>query len=125
MDIDKNELSEKFKEGDWNYVFKKAQTISEFLLVSKFNVYDPEVRNDMTQECLENFHKKVIANKVDPDKNVFAFIWTNSRLRILEILRKERNRNRIATFTNYQDLEGLSDYVDFESNVGNRYREHV
>lgn len=125
MDIDKNELSEKFKEGDWNYVFKKAQTISEFLLVSKFNVYDPEVRNDMTQECLENFHKKVIANKVDPDKNVFAFIWTNSRLRILEILRKERNRNRIATFTNYQDLEGLSDYVDFESNAGNRYREHV
>ena len=122
MDIDKKELSNKFKEEDWNYVFRQVQTISEFIIVSKFNIYDPEIRNDMMQECMENFHKKVIANKVDSDKNIFAFIWTNSRLRILEILRKERNRNRIATFTSYQDLEGLSNYLDYETNIGNRYR---
>lgn len=125
MDINKQELSKKFKEKDWEYVFRQAQTISEFILVSKFNIYDPELRNDMTQECLENFYKKVMADKVDADRNLFAFIWTNSRLRILEILRKEKNRNRIATFINYQDLEGLSDYVDFESNAGDRYREIV
>jgi len=114
MDINKEELSLKFKEKDWNYVFDKAQTISEFLLVNKFSIYDPDTRNDMVQECLENFYKKILAEKVDPDKNIFAFIWTNSRLRILEILRKERNRNRIATFTSYQELEGMSDYIDYE-----------
>lgn len=122
MDIDKEELSKKFLEENWNYVFKQVYTITEFILISKFSIYDSEVRSDMIQECQENFFKKIIANKVDPNKNVFAFIWTNSRLRILEILRKQRNRNRIASFISYQDLNGVSNYVDFESNVGNRYR---
>lgn len=115
MDINKEELSLKFKEKDWEYVFDKAQTISEFLVINKFSIYDQDIKDDMVQECLENLYKKVLADKIDPDKNLFAFIWTNSRLRILEILRKERNRRRIATFVNYQDLEGLSDYIDYDA----------
>lgn len=120
MDIDKKELSLKFKEGDWDYVFKEAQIIADFILVSKFKVYDQDIRSDMTQDCLENLYKKILANKVNPDKNLFAFIWTNSRLRILEILRKEKNRKRIAKFTSYQNLEGLSNYIDYEVYMDNR-----
>lgn len=120
MDIDKDKLSKKFKEKDWDYVFKEAETISNFLLINKFSIYDEEARNDMSQECLENLHKKILADKIDPDKNLFAFIWANSRFRILEILRKENNRRRIATFVNYDELEGLSDYKDYELYLNNR-----
>ena len=115
MDIDKDKLSLKFKEGDWTYVFKDAQDISEFLVVSKFGIYDREVKNDMVQECLENFYKKILAKKVDPNKNLFAFIWANSRFRILEMLRKENNRSKIATFISYQAMEGFSNYIDYEA----------
>lgn len=114
MDIDGKKLSLKFKEEDWDYVFKEAHIIADFILVNKFSIYNRDIREDMVQDCLENLHKKIIAKKVDPDKNLFAFIWTNSRLKILEILRKEKNRNRIAKFTSYQNLEGLSDYIDYE-----------
>lgn len=114
MDVDKNKLSKKFKEKDWDYVFKEAEEISKFLLVNKFNIYDEEVKNDMSQECLENFYKKILDDKVDPNKNLFAFIWANSRFRILEMLRKENNRKRIANFISYQELEGMSDYIDYE-----------
>lgn len=114
MDINKEELSLKYKEGDMEYVFKQAQTISEFLVVSKFCIYDPDRKKDIVQECLENLYKKVLANKINPNKNLFAFIWSNSNFRILEILRKERNRKRIARFSSYQDLEGFSNYVDYE-----------
>lgn len=114
MDINKKKLSLKYREGDLEYVFKEAQVISDFLLVSKYGIYDYDIRSDIVQECLENLYKKVVADKVDPDKNLFAFIWANSRYRILEILRKENNRKKIATFTPYEELEGFSDYVDYE-----------
>jgi len=121
MDINKEKLSEKFKQKDWDYVFKKAHVISDFIISSKFSIYDYERKNDLIQECLENLQKKVLANKIDPEKNLFAFIWKNSNYRILEILRKERNRKRIASFISYNELEGFSDYIDFESNMGERY----
>ncbi len=121
MDINNEELTKRFKAGDLDYVFRQAQIIADFLLMTKYKIYDQDVREDMVQECLENFLKKINANKVNPDKNLFSFIWTNSNLRILEILRKEKNRRRIAKFSSYQDLEGLTNYIDFESNVCYRY----
>lgn len=114
MNIDKDKLSEKFKEEDWDYVFKEAEVISRFLLTNTFSIYDEDIKDDMTQECLENLLKKIKADKVNPEQNLFAFIWANSRFKILEILRKENNRNRIATFVDYQELEGLSDCYDYE-----------
>lgn len=123
MDINKEELREKFQEQDWNYVFDKARIISEFLLIQKFNIYDEARRQDMVQECLENFYKKILKGKVNPNQNIFAFIWTNSRYRILEMLRKERNRNRIATFSHYDDLDenNYSSYIDFDAELGEKY----
>ena len=89
MNIDKDKLSDKFRLQDWNYVFKQAKIITDFLLIQNFKIYDIERREDMSQECLENFQKKILQKKVDPDKNLFAFIWKNSRFRVLEILRKD------------------------------------
>lgn len=127
MEVDKQKLKEKFKEGDYNYVFYEAETITNFLLIQKFKIYDEHRRKDITQECLENFYKKILKNKVDPNQNVFSFIWQNSYFRVLEILRKERNRNRIATFSRYDDLEGtnFTSYIDFDAEVGDRYVEAV
>lgn len=123
MNIDKEKLAERFKQQDWNYVFKQAKIISDFLLIQSFKIYDKERREDMSQECLENFHKKIQQNKVDPDKNLFAFIWKNSRFRVLEILRKENNRNRIAKFIPYNTLDdtAISDFYDSIEGVGDRY----
>lgn len=125
MEINKEELKTKYREGDLNYVFKQAQIISEFLLIQKYKIYDEHKRQDMVQECLENLYKKVLRNKINSNNNVFSFIWTNSNFRILEMLRKERNRRTIATFSPYDDLDenNLSSYIDFESDVGNRYAE--
>jgi DNA-directed RNA polymerase specialized sigma24 family protein len=123
MDINKEELKKKFQQQDWNYVFDKARVISEFLLIQKFRIYDEAKRQDMVQECLENFYKKILKGKVNPQQNIFAFIWSNSRYRILEMLRKERNRNRIATFSPYDDLDenNYSSYIDFDAEVGDKY----
>jgi DNA-directed RNA polymerase specialized sigma24 family protein len=123
MKIDKDELKQKYKEKNWDYVFKQAQIISNFLLIQKYKIYDENERQDMVQECLENLYKKVLRNKIDPNNNVFSFIWTNSNLRILEILRKERNRKRIATFMPYDDLSenNFTSYIDFDSNTGLKY----
>lgn len=123
MEINKEELKTKYREGDLDYVFKQAQIISEFLLIQKYKIYDEHLRQDMVQECLENLYKKVLRNKINSNNNVFSFIWTNSNFRILEMLRKERNRRTIATFSPYDDLDenNFSSYIDFESDVGNRY----
>jgi len=123
MDIDKEKLSERFKLKDWNYVFKQAKIITDFLLIQSFKIYDKETREDMSQECLENLQKKILQNKVDPEKNLFAFIWKNSRFRTLEILRKETNRRRIASFIPYDTLDdtSMTDYFDNKEGVGNKY----
>jgi hypothetical protein len=67
---------------------------------------------------MENLWKKVLANKCDPELNLFSFFWKNSRFRILEILRKQNNRKRIATFVPYD----LKDYEIYgETNAGEKY----
>ncbi len=118
LEIDKEELRNKFIENDWEYVFDKVYKISEYLLIHNYNIYNPEIRDDMKQECAENFFKKIEQGKVDASQNVFSFIWKNSTFRILEILRKENNRKRIAYMLPF-------DLVDYEiykiDNVINKY----
>ena len=111
LDIDKDKLKEKFKEGDWEYVFDKVYRISGFIISRNFRIYDPDKADDMKQECAENFFKKIEKNKVNPEQNIFSFIWKNSTFRILEILRKENNRKRIANFISF-DLADFEVYKD-------------
>lgn len=123
MEINKEELKQKYKEGDLNYFFQKAYIITNFLLIQKYKIYDEMKRQDMTQECLENLYKKVMQGKINANNNVFSFIWSNSNFRILEMLRKERNRRSIATFSHYDDLDenNLSSYIDYDTEIGNKY----
>lgn len=103
MDIDKSELRECFIGENFETFFLRAKEIADFVLVREFSVYDEERRSDMNQECMENLWKKILAGKVDPSKDLMAFIWTNSRFRILEILRKERNREKKAPMLEYDN----------------------
>ena len=109
LDIDKESLTSSFIERDWRSLYNSAYKISEFILNKEFKIFSPEIVEDMKQECVENLHKKILMGKVDPTKNIFSFIWKNSKFRILEILRKETNRRRIANFVPF-------DLVDFEVN---------
>jgi hypothetical protein len=73
-----------------------------------------------------NLHKKIIQNKVDENNNIFSFIYTNSNYRILEIIRKERNRKKKVSFISYDELEECGDLVDFiasQNIVGASYLE--
>lgn len=118
LDVDKQKLKEHYIKKDWNYVFREANNISDFLISSKFKIYDFHTKEDIKQECLLNFWNKVITNKCDPEKNVFSFIWKNSTFKILEILRKESKRRKIATFMPISEYE---DYITFTANIGKKY----
>ncbi len=121
MDINRELLTEKFNEGDFNVFFEEAMKIADFVIADQFKIYDIHIRQDMLQECMENLWKKILQGKVDPTKNLFAFIWRNSKFRILEILRKEKRRKEIAHFTTYDDIDGETDYFDYASHQGNKY----
>ena len=122
-DIKPEVLSEKFKSGDENFFYSKAAEITNFLLIKTFSVYDENDRQDMVQECMLNLFKKVKQGKVDPSKNLFSFIWTNSRFRILEIIRKESNRRRIAPMVSYDNIaSNIAFQAEFENlGVGLKY----
>lgn len=119
MDIDKERLSIEFKKRNWDYVFKKALMITDYLLVTKFKIYCQETKDDYKQECVENLLKKIKQGKCDPNRNLFAFIWKNSSWRILEILRKAKNRKRIANFVSYDSF--ITEYIDNREGIGNKY----
>ena len=120
LNVNKEELQKKFKSNDWEYVFDQAYKISEFILSDEFKIYDPVLKEEMKQECMENLWKKIQAGKCDPEQNLFSFFWKNSRFRILEILRKENNRKRIATFIPYESKD-YEIYTD-ATGVGEKYR---
>lgn len=113
LDIDKDELNKKYNDGDMSYFFDKASQITDFLLTRKYSVFDSEKRADMAQECMLNLWKKVEEGKVDGSKNLMSFVWQNSTFRILEIFRKENNRNRIAQFVSLDAQE--NDFLERES----------
>ena len=103
MDIDKAVLNKSFIDKDFDSFFKMAKEITEFRLVRHYGVYNTEERSDMTQECLENLWKKILAGKVDPTKNLMGFIWQNSDYRIREIFRKKKRRTEIAPMLEYDN----------------------
>lgn len=122
LEIDKDELNKKYNEGDMDYFFDKASKITDFLLSRNYKVFDEEKRADMAQECMLNLWKKVEQGKVDGSKNLMSFVWQNSTYRILEIFRKENNRNRIAQFVSldaqendFLELEGIYNREEFAS----------
>lgn len=117
LNINKEELKKKFKEEDWEYVFDKAGRISDFIIFQKFGIYDQYAREDLKQECLINFWSKIQAGKCDPERNLFSFIWQNSTFRILEVLRKENHRRRIARFVSFE----AEDYITFQKEIGKKY----
>jgi DNA-directed RNA polymerase specialized sigma24 family protein len=104
LKVNKIDLNKEYNKGDMNYFFKEAEKITDFILSRNYNVYDPEKRADMTQECLLNLWKKIEQGKVDGSKNLMSFVWKNSTYRILEMFRKENNRNRIVKFVSYDDI---------------------
>ena len=121
MNVNKDILNSKFKEGDLDYVFREVLNISDFILSNNFKIYNHEIKDDIKQECAENFLKKIQQGKVKPEKNaLFAFIWRNSKFRILEILRKERNRDKIAKFISYDSTDYVN-YIDAKDEIGNKY----
>lgn len=119
MNIDKEKLKEAFKKNDFDYVFTEAKKITDFLLVHKFKVTDDDDRQDWCGECLANLWLKIIQKKVKADQNIFSFIWQNSTFRILEIIRKNRNRAKKIQFISYDknwEVENFSNFVDYRVN---------
>jgi len=121
MDIDRELLIERYKQGDLDYFFKQAYKISDFVISGVYKIYDKDKKQDMQQECMENLWKKVQQGKVNPNKNLFAFVWKNTQFRILEILRKEKRRNEIAQFSSYDDIDGSVDTIDNIAHLGDKY----
>lgn len=117
LEINKKNLNEKYNNGDMTYFFKEAGRITDFILTKNYKVFDSEKRADMTQECLLNLWKKIKQGKVDGSKNLMSFIWQNSTYRILEIFRKETNRNRIVHFVSYEDM--------FINKIKKEYQEEI
>lgn len=124
MNVNKEKLKEAFKNGDWDEVFKCANIIADFLCSKHFKIYNLDDREDIVQECLLNFHKKIIEGKVDENNNIFSFIWANSRFRILEILRKDRKRKEKASFISFDNLENCF-YTEDEICLDNVYEEPI
>lgn len=114
LSIDQEELLKKYKEKDWNYVFKATELISSCILTKYFKIQDYELRKDIIQDCCENLYKKILANKIKEDGNLFCFIWKNSTYRILDVLKKTKNREKIAVFVSY---DALFDGADVDANT--------
>lgn len=117
MDVDKKQLAEFYRKGDFTNFFIEAKKITEYVLMRNFYVYDYHMREEMLQECLENLWKKIVQGKVDPNKNLMSFIWTNSYRRIQEIFRKEYRRSQKVKFVSYE----YSDLYDQASFASYRY----
>lgn len=104
LNIDKHELNKRYNEGDMDFFFLQAHKITDFVISRKYNNISDDQREDMIQECLENLWKKQQQGKIDGSKNLMSFVWQNSTFRILEILRKQNNRNRIAKMVSFEDV---------------------
>jgi len=103
LNIDKDKLNYYYNVGNYNSFFKEAEKITDFLLTRNYKILDKEKKEDITQECMLNLWKKIKQGKVDGSKNLMSFVWQNSSYRILEIFRKENNRNKIARMVSYED----------------------
>ena len=101
MDIDKAELQARFIKGDTNYLLKKTYDIAAFIVnnsQSGIFIQDRDYREDMIQECVSHFYFNLTKSKIDPNKNIFSFIWISSKRKILEHLRTKVRRTKIRNF---------------------------
>jgi hypothetical protein len=122
LKVDKEQLKRDFNSKNYNAFFKQAYYITDFVCGKTYNIRDPDIRADYVQECITNLHCKIIQGKVDGSKNLFSFIIQNSNYRILEIMRKERKRNKKVKMISYNILDDLHNVIDFEA-TGEKYLE--
>ena len=111
MKINKKELTEKFLvEKDFDYVIKKAQEITKFLLTKNYKIIDQDLLNDLTQTCLTDLWEKILKGKHEKyTKNIFSFIWQNSNYKIKDVMKGVTRRNGIVKFISTDEFE-----MDFE-----------
>lgn len=117
--VEKEELKKRFLNKDWDFVLDVCSRISSYILETTYkdNNLDIETRQDIVQECTMNFWIKIQQEKVDPENSIFNLIYKNSNFRILDFLRKDRNRKKKVTFCSYDGyMENIldEDYSDEE-----------
>jgi hypothetical protein len=111
--IDKEKIKMDFKTKNYNSFFKQAYEITDYVCSRVYNIRDPDTRADYVQDCLANLQLKINQGKIQENNNLFSFVISNSNFRILEILRKERNRNNKVKFISYDLLDDLHNVIDF------------
>lgn len=104
--IEKEELKKRFINKDWNYVLDVCAKVSHYILETtyKYNNISVETREDIVQDCTLDLWRKIQQDKVDPENNIFSLVYKNSNFRILDFLRKEKNRRKKATFISYDEF---------------------
>lgn len=104
--VEKEELKKRFIAQDWNFVLDVCSRVSMHILETTYkdNKIDIETRQDVAQDCTLDFWRKIQENKVDPENNIFSLMYKNSNYRILDYLRKDRNRKKKVTFTSYDEF---------------------
>lgn len=106
MKIENSVLQQKVIEKDYNFILDKAYQIASSIVSSPqkgINVFDYEQREDLVQESVSHIYKNLIENKINPEKNVFNFIYTSCRNKIIENLRVTSRRKRIRYFEQYDE----------------------
>ncbi len=103
--VEKEELKKRFINKDWNFVLDVCARVSNYILETTYkdNKIDLETRQDIVQDCTLDFWRKIQEDKVDPENNIFSLMYKNSNFRVLDFLRKDRNRKKKATFVSYDE----------------------
>lgn len=106
MKIENSILQEKVIEKDYEYILDKAYQIASSIVSSPqkgINVFDLEMREDLIQESVAHIYKNLIEDKINPERNVFNFIYTSCRNKIIEHLRVHSRRKRIRFFEQFDE----------------------
>lgn len=104
--VEKEELKRRFLCKDWNFVLDVCTRVSLHILETTYkdNNIDIDTRLDIAQDCTLDLWRKIQQDKIDPENNIFSLIYKNSNFRILDFLRKERNRKAKVTFCSYDEF---------------------
>lgn len=104
--VEKEELKKRFLARDWNFVLDVCSRVSMYILETTYkdNNFDFETRLDIAQDCTLDLWRKIQQNKIDPENNIFSLMYKNSNFRILDYLRKERNRKSKISFCSYDEF---------------------
>ena len=104
--VEKEELKKRFLAQDWDFVLDVCNRVSMYILETAYkdNNLDYETRMDIAQDCTLDLWRKIQQDKIDPENNIFSLMYKNSNFRILDYLRKERNRRKKASFCSYDEF---------------------